>query len=313
VTWSQSQLTAPVLDGKDIDAGVIEDARARQRRHRRIAVVVLLAAAIVGGALLGFGGGGNGSGGGSGGTGHSAGGGGPGSHAGAANPSPAPRTEPGHFRGPLSEFVCALAPANPYLPRRAGCVSVRRADVEGDRKPDLVVLYASLGKQRVDGDYLPRSWTLETGPSPGQMTRIQVASSGMNPFLLRLGNVNGVPGDEIFLQPTEISSGSPVDVYSFAGHRLHEAGVFSAGGDSATRERFFCQPKPTPRIIYETMSSVGMTIYSDWRWTATTYLWHGGTLVRGHPVTFLRRGLPALGPRAFGQGCGQLLGRTGDQ
>ena len=48
----------------DIDAGVIEDARARQRRQRRAGAVVALAAVIAAGLLLAFGGGGGNSGGG---------------------------------------------------------------------------------------------------------------------------------------------------------------------------------------------------------------------------------------------------------
>lgn len=46
----------------EIDAGVIEDARARQRRHRRIGVALLAAAAAVGILILGIGGGGSGAG-----------------------------------------------------------------------------------------------------------------------------------------------------------------------------------------------------------------------------------------------------------
>ncbi|MGH2884691.1 MAG: hypothetical protein ACRDPA_18650 [Solirubrobacteraceae bacterium] len=43
---------------QEIDAGVIEDARARQRRHRGIAAAVIVAAALAAGLILGFAGGG---------------------------------------------------------------------------------------------------------------------------------------------------------------------------------------------------------------------------------------------------------------
>jgi hypothetical protein len=54
----------------DVDAGVIEDARARERKHRRVGAVAVLAAAIAAGLLLTFGGGSGSSGGGSAGKGN---------------------------------------------------------------------------------------------------------------------------------------------------------------------------------------------------------------------------------------------------
>jgi hypothetical protein len=59
----QSPPHPPEIDN-NVDAGVIEEARARQRRHRRAAAVVALATVIAAGLLLAFGGGGGRSGGG---------------------------------------------------------------------------------------------------------------------------------------------------------------------------------------------------------------------------------------------------------
>jgi hypothetical protein len=49
--------TPPRTSDDEIDAGVIDDARARQRRHRRIGVALLAGAAAVGILILGIGGG----------------------------------------------------------------------------------------------------------------------------------------------------------------------------------------------------------------------------------------------------------------
>ena len=51
----------PLAPDQEIEAGVIEDARARQRRHRGIAAALIVAAALAAGVILGFAGGGGGS------------------------------------------------------------------------------------------------------------------------------------------------------------------------------------------------------------------------------------------------------------
>jgi photosystem II stability/assembly factor-like uncharacterized protein len=51
----------PLAPDREIEAGVIEDARARQRRHRGIAAALIVAAALAAGVILGFTGGGGGS------------------------------------------------------------------------------------------------------------------------------------------------------------------------------------------------------------------------------------------------------------
>jgi hypothetical protein len=51
----------PLAPDQEIEAGVIEDARARQRRHRGIAAALIVAAALMAGVILGFTGGGGGS------------------------------------------------------------------------------------------------------------------------------------------------------------------------------------------------------------------------------------------------------------
>lgn len=56
----------------------------------------------------------------------------------------APHTQPGAWEGGAT--TCPRAAPNRYLPPRSGCVSVLRRDVDGDGRPDLVLLYAHLGR-----------------------------------------------------------------------------------------------------------------------------------------------------------------------
>lgn len=304
-------VNSPSGTGTDVEAGIIEDAKARQRRQRRIAAVVLALAGIALGAIFGFGGG-NGGGGSGGGSSP------PSGSGGSANPlasspgySAAPHSQAGAFEN--SQFVCPKAAPNRYLPRQAGCVSVKHADVDGDGRTDLVILYANLSSQMIGSDYVPRAWTLEVARAAGPVDRIQIERGDQHPFLLRMANVNDVAGAEIFLQPDEISSGSPVNIYSYGDGALRRAGQFFAGGDSADRERFSCETKAPARVTQQTMVLLGPTIYGRWRWTTTTYLWQGPSLKRARQHTIVRTGLPSIGATAFGGGCGTPLGLTGDQ
>jgi len=62
MTIVQTPPSPPSTPDPDIDAGVIEDARKRQRRHRRIAGLLIAAAVAAGALIVGFGGGGGASG-----------------------------------------------------------------------------------------------------------------------------------------------------------------------------------------------------------------------------------------------------------
>ena len=217
----------------------------------------------------------------------------------------APSTQPGGWEG--GGNTCPLAPSNRYLPSRAGCVSVLRVDVDGDGRPDLVMLYASLTHQRFGSLYLPRSFTLEVVLAGGDTVRLQLPRPESNASLIEYGNVNNWPGAELFIQVGRISSGSWAVVYTFRGGRLIRAGVTLAyGGDSASRAGFTCHRRTTSTIVQHTFLLGASRERGPWQRTDTTYVWRGPRLRRAGRQTTTWHGLPPLNATGLGVGCGTI-------
>lgn len=206
----------------------------------------------------------------------------------------APHTQPGRWG--QGGDLCPLAPPNRYLPRRVGCVSVRHADVDGDGRPDLILLDARLGARRAKGQFTPAGFTLKVLRSSGGALTAQIAHPEKAPTIVSVANVNQRPGAEIFIQQTQISSGSYVSVYTFNGHRLRSAGGphggFANGGDSAQRYGFTCPSRGPARIIQHTFVLQGGGESGRWQRTDTTYRWVGATLRRVAKRTLQTHGYP---------------------
>ncbi len=220
----------------------------------------------------------------------------------------APRPSPGHFtkRG----YVCRRAPRNRYLPRDAGCVSVFRVDMPGGGRTDLVLLYADLGTHPVGVDFKATGFTLEVVQPGGHIARTRVQAEPF-PWITRVGNVNGVPGDELVLHLDDISSGDAYGIYTVHAGRIELVRpLLSAGGDSATKEGFVCGGSSPREIVTVVMELLGSTIHGRWRWTVSNYAWHGATLRRTGRRTFVSRGLPKRRDTVAGHGCGRPTGAT---
>ena len=277
----------------EIDAGVIEDARARQRRHRNVGVSLLLAALIAGALIAGLSGGGGG-GAGPDHVGRASGSGkGPAAGQAAANTSfpGAPATQR-HGYG-VQTGACPLAPANRYLPPHSGCVTVRRADINGDGRRDLVIVYSRLSRKRwpafpdepasMKHDFSAQAAFLRVVLAGGGPTLTSRITGGTRAAAIdAVAHVTSDPGDEIFLEINRISSGATGVGYGFHAGRLVPAGaLLSYDGDSGVQAGFDCLAGSPPRLIQRYFTFVGPDEFTrSWRETEVVYAWHGTRLVR---------------------------------
>lgn len=190
----------------------------------------------------------------------------------------APHTQSGAWAG--TGGPCPLAAPNPYLPRRSGCVSEAIADVDGDGRPDLVVLYAQLTSHRVGGWFLPAAFTLRVARAGGSALSAHLPHPISNPSIILVRNVNDRAGAEIFVQDGCISSGCSAGTYTFDGRGLRVAGSFTYGGDSAQQYGFTCQRGARATITQHRFLLQTGGANALWQQTDTIFTWFGAKLKR---------------------------------
>ena len=301
----------------EIEAGVIEDARARQRRQRH-AGAVLVATALVGGAIaFGMLGGGGGAGAGRGAPA------GPSGSGPAANPAHlgadrlfagAPATQPS-VADDVEPAVCPLAHRSRYLPRWSGCVSARIADLSGDGSRELVLIYSHLRHTHLEGTfagepermkrgYPARQAMLRVVRSDGESTTTRIAGTKAA-ALLSIARVGEGRSEEIFIFTGGISSGSYAAAYGLYHGRLVPAGVtLDYGGDSGEAAGFDCLPGRPPRVIQRHFLFDGTPDNFDKQLeTNVIYVWHGPRLVRAARHRFSHEGLLTSADSRVGVGC----------
>lgn len=295
------------------DAGVIEEARARQRSHRRIGAVLVAAALVAGALIAGIAGGGGGAGRHAGGQTSGPAPGAGSAHANASSVFPgAPSTQPNGYG--VASRVCPLAAPNRYLPPRSGCITAIRADINGDGRPALVLVYSRLGRQHpswyaggvppsVKRDFVADAAFLKVVLAGGGSASIKV-DGARAAAVDAVAHVNDDPGNEVFLEVSRISSGASVVAYGFLDGRLVPAGVtLGDGGDSATKAGFDCLPGNPPRVVQRTFELIGPTVYGWWWETNVIYDWHGPKLVQISKRTFRRHGAVTAGEIGVWRGC----------
>ncbi len=289
---------------------LFEEAR-RRRRRRWMAGTALAAGVAVSAFILSTGGGG---GGGAGAAAHRhPSGGGAGASSGHASSSSGFSRAPSTQHYSVAETACTVAPRNKYLPAWSGCVTARFADLAGNGRRYLVLIYSRLGRHALSG-LPPRSTdphqnvrlfpagqamlrvvtpvgrvvttrlaytTTQIKGADGPAARVRAAA------LVSIAHVNQDPGRVIFLQIGQISSGSTAVAYSLYHGRLISAGpFFGYGGDSATTGGFQCVAGNPPLFIqhgFQLIHGINgnhLPIYGWWKETTVTYAWHGPRLVQ---------------------------------
>jgi hypothetical protein len=201
-----------------------------------------------------------------------------------ASSAPAGGTFPGAPRSQRFAFgsTCPAAPANRYLTTRGGCLSVRLGDVDGDGKPDLVLLYTKPGVRSP-----AYRFTLKVFRSEGGTATARLPEGDIPATIAALRNVNGVPGAELFIHLEHITTSETMALYTFSGGRLRRAGELSYGGsDFGIRFGFTCRLGPPPTVVQDEFSLTHGP--GTWSHTSTTYTWSGAALAKGsaHTTTF---------------------------
>jgi hypothetical protein len=185
----------------------------------------------------------------------------------AANPARTGFSDTPHIQRFGYGSRCPAAPANRYLTAPAGCLTVRLADVDGDGKLDVVLLYTEPGGK----NYVHR-FTLKVVRASGGVLTTRLPEGDIPAAISRLRNVNGRPGVEIFIHFVHVSTAESVAVYSFGSNRLQLSGELSYGGyDAGLRFGFTCHTAKQPTIVQDDFSLSAAP--STWRHTATTYRW----------------------------------------
>jgi hypothetical protein len=196
-------------------------------------------------------------------------------------------------------------------------VTVGRADVDGDGRPDLIIVYSRLSGQHpsgfaggtppsLRGDFVAKAAFLKVVLAGGTSvsTRIIGTRGTRAAAIDAVAHVNEDPGKEIFVEVERISSGATAVAYGLHDGRLIPAGVMlEYGGDSATKTDFDCLAGNPPRVIQRAYELIGPTIDGWWRETNVTYVWHGPKLAQTGTRTFKRHGAVTVTNLGIGPGC----------
>jgi hypothetical protein len=221
----------------------------------------------------------------------------------------------GHAEGFLAshaadatQTMCGKAKRLGYVPKQDVCSDALTADIDGDGRPDLVLLYARpITGAGASLKAYPE--TLKVVRAEGGTIQARLKPTTPAPGLIAVDNVNGRRGDALFVATNWTSSGPEVLIYSFlAGNLVDSGATLNVGGDSADRFGINCMRTPRPEIIQHDYSLIGPNIYGRWRLTTYTYIWSGATLRRIGRATAIHHGWPGRSAIGLGAGCGPLSG-----
>jgi hypothetical protein len=186
-------------------------------------------------------------------------------------------------------------------------VTVIRADVDGDGRPDLILLYGRLSHQRIGDLYVPTSFVLKVVRARGGVVKTRIPAPEADPTILEVGHDSDEPGAQLFILVARISSGSSVEVYSLHAGRLTNAGpTLGVGGDSGAKSGFTCRAGSPTTIVQHGFVLERGGENGWWQRTDITYTWHDATLTQITRHTSMRRGLPPLSATGLGVGCGTI-------
>ena len=210
-----------------------------------------------------------------------------------------------------------------------------RADLTGDGRTDLVIVYSHLNHESAAYAGAPPQWkhyfgasdaTLEVVLPGGKKIRARLTTTYRRrnypihvAAIIALKHVSNDPGDEVFLEIGHISSGSTAAAYGLRNGHLISAGVLLAyGGDSGLQAGFNCQTTTKPSELIQRLFVFGARgTRARWQETQITYAWHGLKLLKVRKHTSGENGNLPIGDIEVGNGCGPVAlanrGASADQ
>ena len=172
------------------------------------------------------------------------------------------------------------------------------ADVDGDGRSDTILLKASA-----------TGGSLQVKLATGAPISVKTASDApFLPGLVAAGNVNGLPGAELFVDEQHITTDEVIAVYTLSGGRLMRAGALPAyGSDFGIRFGMSCRAAAGRHYVDDDLYQLlGNGSGRHWTLQRTSYEWRGARLrqTASHPAHRISTG-PSRSQ--VGVHCGRLL------
>jgi hypothetical protein len=177
--------------------------------------------------------------------------------------------------GNTAGTVCRAAKRHGYVPASDSCYGALRADVDGERRGELVLLY---GRPPTGAGATLKAYpaTLEVVRTGGLLSTVRLVPTTPDPEILTVAKVNADPGAELFTVTSSGGGTAEVAVYSFRSGRLMRADArLYFGGNSALKFGFTCVHQPKPEILQHKFFLTGDGIWTE---TTYTYAWRAGKL-----------------------------------
>ena len=146
------------------------------------------------------------------------------------------------------------------------------ADVDGDGRPDLITLRTA----RTGPPY----GRLEVALSSGRVLDVRTPSDASYlPDLVATGNVDGRPGEALFVDVEHITTDEVIDIYTYAGGRLRLGGTFAAYGEEyGIVFGITCSAHGGKHFVTQHEFELQSPSPHHWTLRDTVYVWRGTAL-----------------------------------
>jgi hypothetical protein len=171
-----------------------------------------------------------------------------------------------------------------------------KADVDGDGRGDVIALRKTSHAKGV----------IEVALASGRHVSATTRSLAVGrPGLVRVGNVNGRAGSELFVELEHISTAGTIGIYTYANRQLRLAGTLPTSAHAGLFSGITCGSCGSEHFItahsFVLQPQTGPPRY--WTRTDSRYAWHGAKIVLAHKGATIRiSGTPS--PGRVGVRCG---------